>query len=574
MYCKLNGLPIGYTVRLSGRRDLLHGWKPSAMALLRLLALLVLLSCLAAWAAAAADAPLQPSFPNHARVDGPGGPGGVGEAGAAAEAAARANPAGPVDTEIPFSWTQFVVAREGLINSRIIGGFDPGLQTVQIDPVALDPRNYSILNFDGGSGLIQVEVPVGKGGIVENLLYRVSARGIQNPEIYSLVYDFRAQNSRIRSTPFLTQSPGDIIRPGQLVRYTWTLTGRGEKRPKVEAEFSGRTGRAKGIASSLITEVLAAKFQPVVLGHYLMLVTPRDVRGEPPRGSTSNGRAFRCAFGSENLPPYTDGFAADTFTPAVGQVVTMQPVAIDPETAQATYDNQTYDFGDGVILAGVSGRTTHAYALPGIYRARCALADEQGLAATAVDDIIVGGTRVEKLAFKFKKNIPPEEAGSGEPQQDSLAVVFKDINARSGDRIVFVYNRNRFGRSSPSDSADDTDIVLGPGGGFSGATRLAKGFNVKGGGTSLSIAVSRANFDRTGDPRFGRADFKGIFKNQRIAVCVIPADGGTPRVQVYTGNMQIKLKGGNANRLSFVPEESINGSATDKEPDPQKQEIP
>ena len=52
-----------------------------------------------------------------------------------------------------------------------------------------------------------------------------------------------------------------------------------------------------------ITEVLAIKVQPFVLGHYLMYVTPRDVIGEPARGTQSNGLVFRCAFGSENLPP-------------------------------------------------------------------------------------------------------------------------------------------------------------------------------------------------------------------------------------------------------------------------------
>ena len=69
---------------------------------------------------------------------------------------------------------------------------------------------------------------------------------------------------------------------------------------------------APGGREPRITQVLGVKVQPMVLGHHLMLVTPRDVAGEPPRGSNSNGVVFRCAFGSDNLPPVTDGVLADT----------------------------------------------------------------------------------------------------------------------------------------------------------------------------------------------------------------------------------------------------------------------
>jgi PKD repeat protein len=307
-----------------------------------------------------------------------------------------------------------------------------------------------------------------------------------------------------------------------------------------------------------------------VLGHYLLTVTPRDVRGEPPRGSTSNGQVFRCAFGSENLPPATDGFSADTFTPAVGQVVTMSPFAIDPETGRSVFDNQTYDFGDGTIVGGISGAATHAYAQPGIYRVRCTMMDDAGLAATAEDTIVVGATILPKLAFKFTKQIVPEEAGIGALADDNFAATFAGANAQPGDRIVFSFNRNRFGRMNASDGGD-TDIVLK--GGFSGPADGAKHVSVSG-GKNVSVSVSAVQLDRTGDPRFGRADLKGVFRNQRIAVCVVPASGAAPRVLLYTGNIELKVKGGAENRTVFVPEENVHGTATLKEPNPKKQEIP
>src|SRR5439155_20479907 len=135
------------------------------------------------------------------------------------------------------------------------------------------------------------------GGQSELFQFQVQAHGVFSAEFFNLIYDIRAINTRVRGTPNLRRSAGDFIKPGQIVRYAWSQTGQGEKRPKVEAEFSGRTGVAKGIYSSTITAVLAVKAQPMVLGHYLMTVTPRDVRGEPPRSSTSNGALCQCAFG-------------------------------------------------------------------------------------------------------------------------------------------------------------------------------------------------------------------------------------------------------------------------------------
>src|SRR5262249_17873712 len=157
--------------------------------------------------------------------------------------------------------------------------------------------------------------------------------------------------------------------------------------------------QATGLFQSTITGVLAVKARPVVLGYYLMTVTPRDVRGEPPRGGTSNGRVIRCAFGSANLAPVTDGFSADSFTPDVGQTVTVQPNIVDPETGNSVFSNESFDFGDGTTATGITGPTTHAYSAPGIYTLSCTVADDQGATATAFDNIVVGGTPVQKIGF-------------------------------------------------------------------------------------------------------------------------------------------------------------------------------
>ena len=330
---------------------------------------------------------------------------------------------------------------------------------------------------------------------------------------------------------------------------------------KCEALLSGLSGPATGLAIDNLTGMLAVKVQPMVLGYYLMLVTPRDVLGEPPLGSTSNGLVFQCAFGSQTLPPVTEGLAADTFLPAAGQTITIQPVAVDPQTGHTVFDNQTYDFGDSTVLTGINGPATYAYATPGIYCVRCTVTSDEGLSAVAQDNVIVGATILPKLYFKFFKSIQPIEAGAGDPNIDNLTTVFKGVSAGAGDRIVFVYNRNRFGRMSGVDAGDNTDIVLGSGGGFTGATRLAKSFTVQGGAKSLAISITGAQFDVTGDPRFGRADLKGIFENQRIAVCVVPADGSTPRVYAYTGNMQIRVKGGAIEPDIFCARDSQSAAA-------------
>jgi PKD repeat protein len=317
--------------------------------------------------------------------------------------------------------------------------------------------------------------------------------------------------------------------------------------------------------------IQAIKFRPVVLGHYLLTVTPRDVRGEPPRGSVSNGSVFRCAFGSQNLAPVTEGLAADTFFPEINQAVTLLPIAVDPETGVFEFANQSFDFGDGVTASGITGSTSHAYAQSGIYRVRCTVADDQSASATAEDDIFVGSKTPSEFSFRVFKTIPPLEAGVGELGVDTLTATFKGITAKAGDRLVFVYNRNRFGRNSESDPSDDTDIILKTNS-FSGSTRLARAVVMTASANSITVQISKASFDSTGDPRFGRADLKGIFKNQRIGLCVYPADGSTPSVFVYTGNIQVKVKGGEVGRFNFVPEESLTGVNTTKEPDPKKQD--
>jgi len=506
-----------------------------------------------------ADTPeLKPSFPNHAMVLLP-------------TAGNRDSLGEPADPGLPFSWTQTFLIRQGEQQQRVLRGFDPDFQAPQYNVVPTELQFLRIGEFLPNFGALSITAREQTGGNSEAVKFQITARGITNPIVYDALFDIRDSNTRLRGTPQLARSAGEFIRPGQTVRYTWTRTGANERRPKVEAEFVGKTGPATGLKTSKITEVLALKVQPYVLGHYLMTVTPRDILGEPPRGSQSNGQVFRCAFGSQDLPPVAEGMLADTFTPAVGQVVTMRPFAIDPETAQDVYDNQTYDFGDGTIVTGISGATTHAYTKPGIYRVRCTVIDKQGLSTTVEDNIIVGATLIPKMQFQARKKIPPEEAGIGEVDVDSLKTSFPNTGAKGGDRIIFAYNRNRFGTMAASDAG--TEIVLRPAGGFEGKVERARRITVGARGGNVGIEITGGSFDRTGDPRLGRADGKGVFKNSRIALCVIPADGSDPRVYLYTGNLQVKLKGFTRGQVNFIPEEGLNITSTQKEPDPKKQEL-
>jgi hypothetical protein len=502
---------------------------------------------------------LQPSFPDYAAMPLPA-------------VAPRDGPGAAVDVGPPFSWDQTAVVRAGETFAIILQGFDPGFQPIFIN---MNPLSgvVNIESFNAQTGVLSFTVPPNTLPQIVSIPFQVTARGITSLATYNFNIDIRDKNFKLRGTSFVAESPGQFIQPGQMVRYEWTQTGRGEKRPKSEARITGQTGPATGLLSTSITEIDTVKFRPVVLGHYLMLVTPRDVLGEPPRGTNSIGRVFRCTFGTDNLAPVTDGISADTFLPDVGQTITVQPNAVDPETAQSVFSNEIYDFGDGTIQTGITGAATHAYAQPGIYAVRCTVADTQGASAVAQDNVIVGATVVPQLAFSFNKKIIPFEAGVGDEKADTLNVAFKGIAAKTGDRIVFTFNRNRFGRTSASDASDDTDIIL-KGNSFTGMTRQAKNFTVVAGSGGISIKIMAAQFDRTGDPRLGRADLKGIFKNQRIAVCVIPADGSVPRVQVYTGNIQVKVKGGAVDSLVYIPEESVNGKATTKLPNPKTQELP
>jgi PKD repeat protein len=517
---------------------------------------------------------LKPSFPDHAIVLKPGNNVPAGDA-ANKGAQLRSGPSVPVDINLPFSWTQEFVLREGSSGVVAVRGFDPDMQPLTYILPTAPPNIIRVQAFDAQTGALDVTIPAGSAGTsgqVDTIPFQVEARNVTNPQFFNLNFDIRPKKTKIRGAPLLVRTVGDIIRPGQIVRYVWTQTGGGEKSPKAEALFTGVTGQATGLASSTITQVLAVKARPVVLGYYLMTITPRDVRGEAPRGSTSNGQVIRCAFGSANLPPVTDGFSADSFTPAVGQTVTLQPNVVDPETGDSVFSNEAFDFGDGTTATGITGPTTHAYSTPGIYTLSCTVADAQGATATASDNIIVGATITPQIDFVVSKKIIPEEAGSGEPQTDSCTAKFSGIGAKAGDRIVFIYNRNRFGRTNASDPGDDTDIIV-KGGGFNGITRLSKNFAVQTGPNSIIVTVNAAQFDRTGDPRLGRAEQKGIFKNQRIGVCVIPADGSTPKVQLYTGNISIKVKGGSAGGGGVIPEEILNGKSTLNQPNPKRQEI-
>ena len=525
----------------------------------------ILLAALsAAFVSTAAD--LQPSFPNHAlKLDRPDVPAAI----------PRARDATYPDEDIPFVWDQVAVVRQSTATIHTFRGFDPQSQPVLIDVLPASPVNLNVTGFDGNVGLQSVTTLPKSAGTSDVFQFRAIARGISS-DLANFTYDIRDTTSNIRSAPLVARSSGSVIQPGQIVRYAWTNTSSSVRFPKCEAELSGRTGPAKGLVTSKITQVLAIKAQPFVLGHYLMLVTPREVRGQPALGSTGNGQVFLCAFGSVNLPPVTDGFSADTFLPQVNQSITLLPNAIDPETARNKFNNEIFEFGDGSVLSGVSGAATHAYAQPGIYRVRCTVADDQGLTATAEDSVIVGATSLPTIGFKVVKQIPPFEAGSGTIGDDTLSATFKDPSgqkAKPGDRIVFVFNRNQFGKTNASDNGDITDIILKAGGTFTGKTRLAKIFTVTaGGGGSITLGVSGGQLDRTGDPRLGRCELKGVFIQQRIAVAIIPADGSTPRALLYNGNLQCVIKGGNTTGGIFIAEEKLTATSTTKAPNPLKQE--
>ena len=480
------------------------------------------------------------------------------------------------DTTIPFSWDQFAVIHQSAESIKQFHAYDPVLMNVSptfvLQPTV--PVNVTVVAFDTMTGLQDVHAKANTEGLSEAFQFQALARGILSaPATYT--YNIVGTNTVVRGTPDLQKSPADIIKPGQLVRYVWNPVSGTNRFAHYEALLTGKTSLAKGIETSVISRMTAVKAQPIVLGHYLMTVTPRDVRGQPALGSMSNGQVVRCAFGSNPLPPVTDGFSADTFYPAPGQLIHLSPNATDPQTGQTSYANEAYEFGDGVTATGVAGPTTYTYSAPGIYRVRCTLANSAGLFATAEDSVVVGATTLPKLPFKFLKQIPPEEAGEGLNGADTLQVTFKDpskTKLQPGDRLVLLYNRNQFGRNYVSDNADDTDIVLKTGLTFTGKTRIARNVTVAAAGGAVTITVNGAQFDRTGDPRLGRCELKGIFKNQRIALSIIPADGSTPRVLLYTGNMAAQVKGGQFAHGFYIFETVCAGTTTTKQPNLNKQD--
>ena len=507
-------------------------------------------------------AELQPAFPNYALQLAP------------SRAASRENAVGAPVLDAPFSWPQVLVVHEGESNLHLLHGFDPDLQPLQYALLQRDGVHVEVRSFDITTGLIGSHTAKGSAGNVEAFPFQVIARGITSAETYNLIYDVRNRTEHIRLTPVLSRSPGTFIRPGQTVRYMWTRSAYAETHPKCEALLVSRGGAADGNSTSILTGVLGVKVQPSILGYYLMTVTPRDVRGEPPRGSTSNGLVFNCAFGSDLLPPVTDGLAASNFMPAVNENITVEPVATDPQTGSTSFD-KICDFGDGTIVSGADADASHSsvahtYTAPGIYRVRVTVAYANGPTAVAEDSIIVGATRVPNLSFRFKKYILPEEGGAGVAHEDWLLARFKAADARPGDHVVFLYNRNQFGSLSASDG--DTDIFLGPQGEFSGSTNLANGVQVFASSGKLKVVVQNAQFDRTGDPRFNRAELRGIFRHQRIAACMTHTDG-TRSVVAYAGNMHLLVKGGDDMGMgAFVAEESVTGRATTLEPNPKTQE--
>jgi hypothetical protein len=344
------------------------------------------------------------------------------------------------------------------------------------------------------------------------------------------------------------------------------------------------------------TTLQAFRFRPLVLGHYVGLVTPWDTE-EPPleqrAGSTSNGAIVNCGFGSENLAPVTDGLLASSFTPSVGELLTgIAPNATDPETAldhTTGFSGSTIDFGDGTASTVFDGTTSHTYAEPGIYRAKCAIRDvpvpnapnpdiPPGPDGLAEDLFIVGATAASapgkgagsiRVACTLKKSIPPSEGGEGEPNTDKLKMVWAGVTAEAGDRLVFSLNRNRFGRmhtdADPAEGEIDDRIILDGRRRWSGVTPIAAQVTVAATRAGVKISVSGANLDRTADPRFGGAERNGEADGQRIALCVIPAAYPSEPIKTYlmrpSDPLKYRVRGGSYGGRGYDPEISISARA-------------
>lgn len=476
-------------------------------------------------------------------------------------AISRAADAVPAPVTAPFSWDQTVVMREGGMARRLIDGFDPNYNPVGVELDENDFQILSVRSFDEKTGWLTVSAPSEVGGNTESVSFRVDAAGRRETTTHTLTFLLKRGDQFVRATPYLSRSAGDAVAPGRLVGFQWTSARTPERSPKWEADLSGRGGAAAGLRERRYTELRALKVRPTLLGYYVLTVTPRDTPEEDPRGSTSNGAVFLCAYGEENLPPTTDGLLSDDFTPAVGQTITLRPSAVDPETGRTSFTNVDWDFGDGSTSSNAADTVTHAFSAAGIYRVRCTVHDEQGAAATAEDNFVVGATSVSSgVSFRFRKQIRPEEGGIGEENKDAATLSWRNFSAAPGDRVVFVFNRNRFGRRHASDG-DGFDAVLDARGRFTATDDDGVKFSVRASRRRLSLKISNANFDRTGDPRLGGAERKGDFANQRLALCVIPADGSAARVGLFSGKLRVRVKGGHTNGARFVPEETVRGSA-------------
>lgn len=460
----------------------------------------------------------------------------------------------------PFSWDQTMVLREGGTYARRIDGYDPQYNRVGVE---VDVKTFQLLSvgsYDKERGWLFLQAPGKGGGKSETATFQVFAGGVTASESQLLTCIVKRGNEVVRATPFLMRSAGDAVAPGRIVHFQWTRAGTNEVAPKWEALLRGRSGAADGLRETRYTDLRGLKVRPAVLGYHILTVTPRDAADEPPRGSMSNGHVFLCAWGNENLPPITDGLLADDFTPAVGQIVAMRPSVVDPETGRSVFTSADWDFGDGAAVNGIDGATSHAFSAPGIYRVRCTVADEYGASATAEDNFIVGTViKTTSVALNLTKQVRVEEGGVGEPDKDRVSVRWPGVSAGEGDRILFAFNRNRWGRSHASDG-DGPDIVLNAAGRYDGKLGRLGAVSVAASGGGLHVNISGVSLDRTGDPRLGGVEKKGAFDGQRLALCVIPADGSTARVFLFDGKIRVRVKGGQSETGRYIPEQIVRGT--------------
>lgn len=512
----------------------------------------------------------------------------------------------------PFSWDQTVVVREGGGQTFTIQAWDPGFNPVsvvrntdpEIEEFTLEPTSNfvdfgtaEVLAWQKDNNRITVRVPPEVGALTDTLFFRVHVGGLSDNIAYPLNIDIRRLNDgrAIRSRPVLLRSQGVVTPPGHFVRLKWSKSARGTKDQEYKLEVSGRTQKAAELSGvpEAITTYRAFRFRPLVLGHYVAVVSPWDTEEGPfdqRAGSTSNGAIIYCRFGSENNPPVGDGLLASTFSPAVGESVTaIAPNSTDPETSASPatgFNGNVIDFGDGSPLVTFDGSTTHAFAEPGIYRARCLVKDfpvpdppnsdiAPGPDGVAEDLFVVGAEEASvpgkdaaavKVVCSLKKSIPPAEGGEGEPNKDKLTMSWKGVVAGAGDRLVFCLNRNRFGRMhtdpDPVDGEIDDRIILDGRRRWSGVTPNAARVQVAASRNGVKITISSGNLDRTADPRFGGAEKTGETAGHRIAVCVVPATYPSDPIRTYlvrpTDLLRYRVRGGALGGGGYDPEISLN----------------